>query len=191
MKARLHLICAAATPATAAMAFPADEPLDARGRDSIVRLVGRLPSHDAAQRSPARSAADTAEALALDAQTEPALRDCDFGRWAGRSLAEVQAETPEGVAAWLRDPHAAPHGGESFTDVTTRVAGWMESLLAVDSSVLAITHATVMRAAIAQAIGAGPAAFRRIDVAPLTRARLSAVGGRWTLAALVPLKDER
>ncbi|GLH79430.1 phosphoglycerate mutase [Bradyrhizobium sp. SSBR45G] len=191
MTTRLHLICAAATPATAAMAFAADEPLDARGRDSLARLVGRLPSHDIALRSPARCAADTAEGLALDARPEPALRDCDFGRWAGRSLAEVQAETPDAVAAWLQDPQAAPHGGESFVDVMTRISGWMTDLLAVDGSVLAITHALVMRAAIAHAIGAGPETFRRIDVAPLTRARLSGVGGRWTLAALVPWKDER
>jgi broad specificity phosphatase PhoE len=191
MTTRLHLICAAATPAAAAVAFAADEPLDARGRDSLSRLAGRLPSHGVALRSPARCAAETAEGLALDSRPEPALRDCDFGRWAGRSLAEVQADTPEGVAQWLQDPRAAPHGGESFMNVMTRVGGWMENLLAVDGAVLAITHALVMRAAIAHALGVGPEAFRRIDVAPLTRARLSCVAGHWTFAALVPLKDER
>src|SRR4051812_20718446 len=88
---RLHLICAAATPAVVAVAFPADEPLDARGRDSLARLAGRLPSHDLVLRSPARCATETAVGLALDAQPEPELRDCDFGRWAGRSLTDVQA----------------------------------------------------------------------------------------------------
>jgi broad specificity phosphatase PhoE len=191
MTTRLHLLCSAATPAVAFLAFAVDEPLDARGRDSIARLGGRLPSCDVVLRSPARCAADTAEGLALDARPEPALRDCDFGRWAGRSLAEVQTETPDAVAEWLLDPRAAPHGGESFMDVMTRVGEWMEDLLAVDGSVLAITHALVIRAAIAHALGTGPEVFRRIDVAPLTRARLSGVGGRWTLAALVPLKDDR
>ena len=191
MTTRLHLVCSAATPAVAAVAFATDEPLDARGRDSIARLSGRLPSCDVVLRSPARCAADTAEGLALDARPEPALRDCDFGRWAGRSLAEVQTETPDAVAEWLLDPRAARHGGESFMDVMTRVGEWMEDLLAVDGSVLAITHALVIRAVIAHALGTDPEAFRRIDVAPLTRARLSGVGGRWTLAALVPLKDDR
>src|SRR4051794_3880604 len=175
MTTRLHLICAAATPAAAAIAFAADEPLDARGRDSLARLVGRLPSHDLVLRSPARCATETAAGLALDARPEPALRDCDFGRWAGRSLAEVQAATPEAVAQWLQDPRAAPHGGESFMDVMIRVGGWMENLLVVEGSVLAITHALVMRAAIAHALGVGPEAIRRIDIAPLTRARLSGV----------------
>lgn len=191
MTTRLHLICAAATSSTAAVGFAADEPLDPRGRDSLVRLRGRLPSCDVVLRSPARCAAETAEGLALDAEPEPSLRDCDFGRWTGRLLAEVQAQAPEAVADWLQNPHAAPHGGESFMDVITRVGAWMDGLLAVDRSVLAVTHALVIRAAIAHALGAGPEVFRRIDVAPLTRARLSGVGGRWTLAALVPLKDER
>jgi broad specificity phosphatase PhoE len=67
-------------------------------------------------RSPALRAAQTAEGLALEARAEPLLRDCDFGCWAGRSLAEVQAQAPEAVADWLANPHAAPHGGESFAD---------------------------------------------------------------------------
>ena len=142
-------------------------------------------------RSPALRAAQTAEGLGLDAKEEPLLCDCDFGRWAGRSLTEIQAQAPEAIADWLANPRAAPHGGESFADVMTRVGSWMDGLLAGNGSVLAITHPFVIRVAIAHALGAGPETFRHIDVAPLTRAKLSGGGGRWTLAALVPLKDER
>jgi broad specificity phosphatase PhoE len=191
MTTRLHLLCSASTPSVSSIAFAGEEPLDARGRESLARLSGRLPSCDLTLRSPALCVAQTAEGLGLDARTEPLLRDCDFGHWVGRSLADVQAEAPEAVAEWLHDPRAAPHGGESFADVMTRVGEWMDSLLAGQCSILAITHAIVIRAAIAHALGAGPEAFRHIDVAPLTRAKLSSGGGRWTLAALVPLKDER
>ena len=191
MTTRLHLLCSASTSAVSSIAFAADEPLDARGRESLSRLTGRLPSCDIVLRSPALSAAQTAEGLALNAQAEPLLRDCDFGRWAGRSLAEVQAQAPAAVADWLQSPRVAPHGGESFADVITRVGGWMDGLLAGSSSILAITHASVIRAGIAYALGAGPEVFRHIDVAPLTRARLSGEGRRWTLAALVSVKDMR
>jgi broad specificity phosphatase PhoE len=191
MTTRLHLLCSASTSSVSSIAFPADEPLDMRGRESLSRLSGRLPSCDIVLRSPARRAAQTAESLAVDARAEPLLRDCDFGRWAGRSLAEVQAQAPEAVADWLENPHAAPHGGESFADVMARVGGWMDGLLAGSGSVLAITHPSVIRAAIAHALGAGPETFRHIDVAPLTRTKLSGGGGRWTLVALVSLKDER
>jgi len=191
MTTRLHLLCSASTSSVSSVAFAADEPLDPRGRESLSRLSGRLPSCDIVLRSPALRAAQTAEGLALDARAEPLLRDCDLGRWAGRSLAEVQAQAPEAVADWLENAHAAPHGGESFADVMTRVGGWMDGLLAGSGSVLAITHPSVIRAAIAHALGAGPETFRHIDVAPLTRTKLSGGGGRWTLAALVSLKDER
>jgi len=191
MTTRLHLLCSASTSSVSSIAFAADEPLDPRGRETLKRLSGRLPSCDIVLRSPARRAAQTAEGLALDARMEPSLRDCDFGRWAGRSLAEVEAQAPEAIADWLQNPHAAPHGGESFADVMTRVGGWMDSLLASNASILAITHPSVIRAAIAHALGAGPETFRHIDVAPLTRVKLSGRGGRWTLAALVPLRSER
>ena len=191
MTTRLHLLCSASTSSVRSIAFAGDEPLDPRGRQSLANLSGRLPSCDVVLRSPALCAAQTAEGLGLDARAETLLRDCDFGRWAGRSLADVQAEVPEAITEWLRNPRAAPHGGESFADVMTRVGGWMDSLLAGQGFILAITHATVIRAAIAHTLGAGPEAFRHIDVAPLTRAKLSGGGGRWTLAALVPLRDER
>ena len=190
MTMRLNLLCSASTSSISQVAFAADEPLDARGRESLSRLSGCVPSCDIVLRSPALCAAQTAEGFTLHAKAEPLLRDCDFGRWAGRSLAEVQAQAPEAVADWLQNPHAAPHGGESFADVMTRVGGWMDGLLATSGSVMAITHASIMRAAIAHALGAGPETFRHIDIAPLTRARLSGSGGRWTLAALVSLKDE-
>ncbi|MBV8576977.1 MAG: histidine phosphatase family protein [Acetobacteraceae bacterium] len=191
MTMRLNLLCTASTASVAAIAFASDEALDTRGRESISRLYGRLPSCDVVLRSTALAAAETAAGLGLDAKAEPLLRDCDFGRWSGRALAEVQAETPEAIADWLQNPHAAPRGGESFADVMTRIGGWMDGLLTSNGSILAITHATVIRAAIAHALGAGPETFRHIDVAPLTRAKLSGGGGRWRLAALIPLRDER
>jgi broad specificity phosphatase PhoE len=191
MTMRLHLICSASTASTSAVTFTADEPLDAKGKESLSSLSGRLPSCDIILRSPALCARQTTDGLALVSSIEPLLRDCDFGRWAGRSLEDVEAAEPAAVADWLRNPRAAPHGGESFADVTKRVGGWMDQMLTQTGSVLAITHGMVIRAAIAHALGAGPEAFRHIDIAPLTRAKLSGGGGRWTLASLISPRDLR
>jgi broad specificity phosphatase PhoE len=191
MAMRLHLLCSASTASVSSFAFAADEPLDSRGRESLAGLSGRLPSCDIVLRSPALCARQTADGLALASTIEPLLRDCDFGRWAGCPLEDVEAKEPAAVAEWLRDPRAAPHGGESFADVTKRVGGWMDQMLTKAGSVLAITHGLVIRAAIAHVLGAGPEAFRHIDVAPLTRAKLSGGGGRWTLASLVSPRDLR
>src|SRR5215469_6992176 len=125
MTTRLHLLCSASTSSVSSIAFAADEPLDPRGRESLSRLSGRLPACDIVLRSPALCAAQTAEGLGLAARAEPLLCDCNFGRWSGRSLAEIQAQAPEAVADWLQNPCAAPHGGESFANVMTRVGGWM------------------------------------------------------------------
>ena len=192
MTMRLHLLCSASTASVSAVGFAtADEPLDARGKESLAGVAGRLPSCDIVLCSPALCARQTADGLGLVSTMEPSLRDCDFGRWSGQSLQDLQAREPADVADWLENPNTAPHGGESFADVTTRVAGWMDAMLTRSGSVLAVTHALVIRAAIAHALGAGPQAFRQIDVGPLTRVRLSGGSGRWTFAALISQKDMR
>lgn len=189
MAIRLHLLSSASTPSTRAIGFPADEKLDVRGWESLSRLRGSLPTADAALRSPAVCAGQTAEGLGVDAIPEPLLRDCDFGRWAGCSLESIQARESDALALWIEDAHAAPHGGESFADIQARVGGWMDGLLAQPKRLLAIAHPMILRAAIANAVGAGPSAFRQIDIAPLSRVTLSGGGGRWTLSALIPPKD--
>ncbi|WP_298257186.1 histidine phosphatase family protein [Bradyrhizobium sp.] len=192
MTMRLHLLCSASTASVSAVAFAsADEPLDPRGKESLAGFSSRFRACDILLCSPALCARQTADGLIPAATVEPLLRDCDFGRWAGRSLTDVEANEPEAVADWLGNPRAAPHGGESFADVTRRVGGWMDQMLIKSGSVLAITHALVIRAAIAHVVGAGPEAFRHIDVGPLTRARLSGGGGRWTLGSLIPVQDAR
>ena len=57
----------------------------------------------------------TAQALGLNATIEPELRDCDFGRWRGRTLQEIEDAEPDAIAAWLTDPAAVPHQGELGT----------------------------------------------------------------------------
>ena len=96
----------------------------------------------------------------------------------------MQAEEPDDVAAWLRDPAAAPHGGESLIALIERVATWLDAQAATPGRIVAVTHASVIRAAIVHAMGAAPRCFWRIDVAPLSFTRLSANNGRWTLASL-------
>jgi broad specificity phosphatase PhoE len=123
--ARLILIAHASTAALRCSSFPADEPLDEHGKRSAAALPGRLPNADRRLTSPELRTRQTAEALGLNADVEPALRDCDYGSWSGRSFKEICAREPEAVAAWLRAPEAAPHGGESVLGLMQRVAGWM------------------------------------------------------------------
>jgi broad specificity phosphatase PhoE len=181
---RLTLIRHAPSAATRRSAFPLDEPPDARGLDEARGLAARVGRFDAAWSGPGLRARETAEALGLDATVAPELDECDFGAWRGRTLAELHAEDPAAVAAWMEDPAAAPHGGESLLALLERVGGWLSARAGDGSRTVAVTHAGVIRAAVVCALDAPPLAFWRLDVAPLSLTVLHAHEGRWTVRAV-------
>ena len=187
MTARLDLLAHGASAATREARFPDDEALEASTLGALEALRGRLRPYAQVLTSPARAARETAAALGFNAELETALRDCDYGRWRGLASKDVAEREPDGFAAWLGDPESAPHGGESFAALIERVGIWLKLALARESATLAVTHAALVRAAIVHALGAGSLAFARIDVAPLSLARLSGHAGRWNLVALGPL----
>jgi broad specificity phosphatase PhoE len=181
MSMRLTLIAHGATTATRAAAFPQDEPVEARALSSAALLGRRLRRTDRTWTSPALRARQTAAALSLDAAVNPSLRDCDYGRWTGRTLTDVQAEEPASVAAWLSDAEAAPHGGESLADLCRRVSAWMNECIREEGNTIAVTHAAVIRAAILHVLHAPAPSFWRIDIEPLSVTELRSDGTRWTL----------
>ena len=186
MSVRLTLICHASTSAVREVAFPADEPIDSQGQAKAVALAGTLRRIDAAWTSPALRARQTAAALQLEAMVNPALRDVDLGRWAGRSFTDVQEAEPDGIAAWISQSDAAPHGGESVIALLERIACWLDALKREDGRVVAVTHPAVIRAAIVLAIDAKPMSFWRIDIAPLCRVILQGNISNWTLRSIIP-----
>lgn len=129
--------------------------------------------------APERRACETAAWLAGQVQVEPALADCDLGRWQGLTLKQLQAEQPQALAEWLQDPTSDVHGGESFAVLCQRVATW---LAAFDrpGEWLAVTHPMVMRAVLVQVLACPMSASQRIDVLPLSRLELSFTG-QWRL----------
>ena len=183
MTARLILIAHASTAAIRGSCFPADEPLDELGRGGAAALAGRLPNADRWLASPELRTRQTAETLGLGAAIEPILRDFDYGFWSGRKIEDVYAREPQAVAAWLRDPEATPHGGESVLSMMQRVAGWLRGEEAHERQSIVVTHSAIIRAAIVHAIGAPPQCFWRIDIAPLSITRLSGNDDRWNLTS--------
>lgn len=183
MLVRLTMICSGATAATRQGAFPGDEPLEPRSLALAKAMRGTLRRADRVWTAPALRARQTAEALALEASVEPLLADQDHGSWAGKSFEEVQADQPEGIAAWLSDPNAAPHGGKSLSDVASRSCDLMERLMAERGHTIALTHASVIRTAILHVLGAPLAGCWKIDVEPLSITDFRSDGRRWVLRA--------
>jgi broad specificity phosphatase PhoE len=181
---RLLLVRHAPTEATRELAFPLDEPLDERGREQAAQLAERLPKGCEAVSSPALRCRETARAAGLEAVADPALAECDFGTWAGRSLAEVDAEDPAGARAWITDPDSSPHGGESLTAFAARIAVWLDDQTQAEGRAVAVTHGGVVKGALVHALGAPLTAFWQLDVAPLAVTELHAHDGRWTIARM-------
>ncbi|MFJ1649090.1 histidine phosphatase family protein [Streptomyces sp. NPDC088258] len=165
--------------------------------------VGHLPVGHLPDGSAPDGPAPDGPALDSSASDGPAsdgLAPCAMGHWQGRTLDEVAAADPQSVAAWLSDPAAAPHGGESLLDFHVRVAAWLEASATDEGAsresghsagsgrrVIAVAEPDVIRAAVVHAIGAPPSAFWRIDVRPLSATELSGRNGRWNLLSGRPL----
>ncbi|MGQ0576309.1 MAG: histidine phosphatase family protein [Pseudonocardia sp.] len=176
---RVTFLTPAPTAATARAAFPADEPLDDRGRAWARAGRGGPGRADHAQRGPERACVETAAALGLDPIADHGLADWDLGRWAGRTLDDVATEHLDDVRAWLSDPLAAPHGGESLTALLARTQGWLATR--PPGHTLAVCGTAVVRAAVVSVLDAPAAAFWRLDVGPMTRTDLRGGPDRWTV----------
>lgn len=177
MTSRVLLISHAATSATRHTAFPGDEPLTTTGTTDPV------PRHRLAQSGPEQRCRQTAAMLGLSPTIEPRLRECDYGAWVGRTLDELSLASPDAVGEWLANPASAPHGGESIMDMITRVSAWLDEQTE-PGRIIAVTHPSVIRAAISHAIRGTPESFWRIDIAPLVRVGLSSSRGAWVLHSL-------
>lgn len=184
MRHDLTFLCHAATSATRLSAFPADDPLEDAGRARAVLAAGSFARSAYVWCAPSLAAQETASACGLRATAEPAIRDCDFGRWSGRALADVGRDEPDAFRAWITDPSSSPHGGEALDALLTRVGAWLDERRSVAGSTIAVTHPAVIRAGVVHALEASMATFWHLDIAPLSRAALRTDGRRWMLRGL-------
>ncbi len=119
-----------------------------------------------------RTAAVLLEAagLAAEVRVDERLVEIDYGELEGLTPGEVGEARWE---AWRRDPAWRPPGGETLCELHARVAGWCEEVSAPAASgdVLAVSHVSPIKAAVAWAIGAGPELAWRttLGIAAITR----------------------
>ncbi|MEU8525513.1 MULTISPECIES: histidine phosphatase family protein [Streptomyces] len=189
MTVRLTLVAPAMNTALREARFD-DGPLEPAGRAAAaaVAAAGALRTEGARVRvSPSVRCRETADALGLGGAAEPreALAGCAMGRWRGLRLDEVAAAEGPAVAAWLADPAAAPHGGESLRALRERVGAWVERL--EPGWVVAVVEPDVLRAVVVHALGLDDAVLWRLDPRPLSVTHLTGRAGRWNLRLGEPL----
>ncbi|NBE52361.1 bifunctional RNase H/acid phosphatase [Streptomyces boluensis] len=150
-----------------------DPSLSAAGRAQAERVAAALAARGTIQdivSSPLRRCRETADAVAarlgLDVRVEPGLRETDFGVWEGLTFGEARERYPDELDAWLASPDAAPPGGESFGEVTERVAAARDELVAryAGRTVLLVTHVTPIKTLVRLALGAPPESLFRMEL---------------------------
>ena len=115
----------------------------------LAALGAPLPQHLVT--SPLQRCAQLAEALAIHFDcalgVDPRLQEIDFGEWEGQPWEAIDRAALDAWAADLR--HARMHGGESVAQFEGRVGAWLDSwpepIAEPGPSVMAVTHAGVMR----------------------------------------------
>jgi len=138
----------------------------------IAALVGPdRPGPAAVYASPLERTAETAKPIArklgLRVRTERGLLECDFGQWTGMQLTSL-AKKPEWnqVQRWpsgFRFP-----GGESFLEMQARITSAISQLVALHpgETVVAVSHADPIKAAVAAAAGTHLDLFQRLTISP-------------------------
>ncbi|AUW57294.1 histidine phosphatase family protein [Sphingobium sp. SCG-1] len=147
--------------------------------DWPVAAIYSSPQHRCRQ-----TAAIIGDRLALAVQTSDALDEIDFGEWTGREFTDLEQD-----ALWHRwnttRSKTQPPGGERMTKAIERVAAFLDKLGAGDAqTVLCVTHADIIRGAIAHYLGLSLDNILRFDVDPASLSTLQFEGGQARLTTL-------
>lgn len=142
------------------------------GRATFVRLYA----------SPLARARETAEIVAgpigLEPSFDPRLAETHTGAWTGRLFADVEAEDPEGFAAYEAAAGFRYPEGESFEEQRVRVAAALDDIARGPGPALVVTHRGSIRLALAHTRGDQSLRAAAIRNAALVPRRARAAGRR-------------
>jgi len=138
---------------------------------AVAERIGRLGNVGAVYASPLertrQTAAPIARAVGVRSRVERGLLECDFGAWTGRALKDLRKlpewKTVQRYPSGFRFPD-----GESFVEMQTRMTGTLQRLVArhPGQTVVAVSHADPIKAAVADALGTHLDLFQRIVIGP-------------------------
>lgn len=111
------------------------------------------------------TAAPIARALGLRVRTERGLLECDMGRWTGMPLAQAARRREWATVQRWPTGFRFP-GGESFGELAARTTDALRRLVGdhPGRTIVAVSHADPIRAALAVAAGVPVDLFQRLTV---------------------------
>jgi probable phosphomutase (TIGR03848 family) len=133
--------------------------------------IAALKDVAAVYASPLERTRETAKPIAaargLKVRIDRGLLECDFGGWTGSKLKDLMKlpewQTVQRYPSGFRFPD-----GESFAEMQTRMVGALDTLVSrhPGETIVAVSHADPIKAALAQALGTHLDLFQRIVVSP-------------------------
>lgn len=135
----------------------------------VAERIAELPRIDAIYASPLERARETAapiaKALKQRVKIDKGLLECDFGDWTGAELGKLMKKpewsTVQKAPSTFRFPN-----GESFTEMQTRMVSALDRIRAAHpgGTVVCVSHADPIKAAVAHAMGTHLDLFQRIVI---------------------------
>ena len=133
--------------------------------------IAKLSKVDAVYSSPLERARETAAPIAaargLKVQVERGLVELDVGDWTGEELKKLRRAPEWKVVQRYPSGFRFP-SGESFVELQARTVTTIERLVASHpgGTVVAVSHADTIKAAVVHALGAHLDHFQRVTISP-------------------------
>lgn len=139
--------------------------------EAAAARIGALDDVDAVYASPLErtreTAAPIAKAVGQRVRRHKGLLEADFGEWTGRALKDLM-KLPEWQTVQRHPSGFRFPGGESFTEMQQRIVTALQGIAAdhPGKTVVAVSHADPIKAAVAHALGTHLDLFQRIVISP-------------------------
>jgi probable phosphomutase (TIGR03848 family) len=151
--------------------------------EAAAERIAAIPNVDAVYSSPMERARETAapiaKAVGQRVRSDKSLIECDFGDWTGEEL-KVLMKRPEWTTVQRSPSTFRFPGGESFTEMQTRIVSGLERVCRTHPGgvVVCVSHADPIKAAVAHAMGTHIDLFQRIVISTCSISAIAyAVGG--------------
>jgi broad specificity phosphatase PhoE len=162
-----------------------DAPLNERGVGEAEAVAARLVQEHptrlyASPRLRTRQTATIiAEIAACECDVSEKLDEIEFGRWSGKTFAELAGDPSWRLWNSERSRAHTPLN-ETIGDVQTRILALLDTLadLHGGETLVLVTHGEIIRCALLHYLGRSPDAFMGLDIAPCSLSRLDLRNGR-------------
>jgi probable phosphoglycerate mutase len=147
--------------------------LNDRGRDQAEALSQRLADWPIAAfySSPLERSVETAQIIAaphnVKIQIREGVGEVRYGEWTGQSIKELAEEDAWRVVQYVPSRARFP-GGEAIREMQARAVSELDAIVTVhpEQTVLVVSHADVLKAALAHYVGLHLDLFQRLVVNP-------------------------